>query len=617
MSEEPQLANTDARPQAVPDLQFPSPEIRQQRTLAHLLADRQFWATWWLPIASLLLAVSLVSISMRARGPRLVVRFPEGHGLQAGNTVRYLGIDVGEVTEVQLNRQADGVDVVLRLEPNSEHLAREGTRFWIERPRVSLSRVSGLETVVGAKYVGLSPGAANGPVVHEFDGLANPPALATTESDEITIRFLQGHGLAVGDPLKHRGIIVGEVTSVELNAALESVVVRLRLLGSARPLARAGSQFWIERPKVSLVNTRGLDTLVTGRYLAVLPGAADAEPQNEFDGLETPPASEERLEGGLEVILESPHRHGLEVGAPLSYRGLAIGHVIAVGLAPDASVVEARAYVQPRYKSLVRENSRFWSMSGFDVDLGITGLKLTAETLATIAAGGVAMATPAEPGKSVATGHRFPLHEKGDDDWSTWQPRMALTNPALPPTSPLPQPLRASLRWKEKKFGFSRQRQRDGWVLLLEENRLLGPSDLVAIPEQAIDQLATLELGGGEFPLAAKSIKSFGDLSICTLSTGLKVATPPLPRTQLRTASQLEDGVLVPGWQESSTVLAAAHLKVSDSTWQIASYIPIPADLHGAAFVSSADGKLVGITIAEKGRAHIAVLSDAALKSLE
>lgn len=592
-----------------PDSKFPAAEIRQQRGIGQVLRGRSFLATWWLPAACLVLTIVLIISSMRARGPKLIIHFTEGHGLKVGDAVRYRGIDVGQVTDVRLNPKANGVDVTLMLAPNSRQLAREGARFWVERPRFSLSRVSGLETVVGAKYIGVLPGQETGRTIYEFDGLPAPPALQDAESEEITVRFLQGHSLAVGDSLKHRGIIVGEVTAVELNPELDGVSVRLRLLESARNLARAGSQFWIERPKVTLTALRGLDTIVGGRYLAVLPGSPDAPPQTAFEGLETPPAADERLEGGLEIVLESSRRHGLEVGAPLSYRGLVIGHVIAVGLAPDASAVEARVYVQPSYKNLVRDNSQFWSLSGFDVDIGISGVKITAETLATIAAGGVSFATPDTPGKAVATGHRFRLNEKGESGWSNWQPRVPLNNALAPHITPLPQPLRASLRWTEKKFGFSRPRQREGWVLCVGDDRVLGPVDLLTVPPQAVDQKGILEVNGRELPLQSNSAQSHGDVAIVSVPKDLVESPARWPADRLRTGTVPEDGVVTPGWQEPSMILAAVHLQNSDKAWTVSPQVPIPADLHGAAVISSVDGKLIGLVFVEKGQARVALLS--------
>ena len=72
------------------------------------------------------------------------------------------------------------------------------------------------------------------------------------EGREISVRFKQGHGLKVGDAVKHRGIEVGSVTGIGLSEDLGGVVARLRLRDEANGLAREGTQFWIERPQLSL-----------------------------------------------------------------------------------------------------------------------------------------------------------------------------------------------------------------------------------------------------------------------------------------------------------------------------------------------------------------------------
>jgi hypothetical protein len=260
---------------------------------------------------------------------------------------------------------------------------------------------------------------------------------------------------------------------------------------------------------------------------------------------------------------------------------------------------------------LIRDNSRFWSTSGFDLDLGLTGLTLTAETLATIAAGGVTVATPNSAGATVVTGHRFTLHEKAEDEWSTWEPRIALGNPAAPHLVPLPQPVRASLRWVEKRFGFSRQRQRAGWVLPLETGQLLGPMDLLTIPESAVGPAATLEVSGQQVPLTADATEVVGALARFRPPADWKPLETRWPSDRMRVAVQPpEDSLFTPGWHEASTVLAAAHLKPVEGTWAVDPSIPIPQDLHGAAVISTVDGRLVGLIVAEEGKARIALLED-------
>ena len=54
-------------------------------------------------------------------------------------------------------------------------------------------------------------------------------------------------------------------------------------------------------------------------------------------------------------------------------------------------------FSETEFRRLVREKTEFWSTSGIDLQFGLTGFQLDAETLTTIAAGGVAMATPDSP----------------------------------------------------------------------------------------------------------------------------------------------------------------------------------------------------------------------------
>jgi hypothetical protein len=508
---------------------------------------------------------------------------------------------------------AHGVEVRIVVDHTAEQLAREGSRFWIERPRVSLSRVGGLETVVGAKYVGVLPGPSEAKRAKEFEGLSNPPTLAEPGGDEIAISFRDGHGIAVGDVLKHRGIDVGEVTAVELSEDLDGVVVLARLVGTGTKLARAGTHFWIERPAVSLQGVRGLETLVSGRHLAASPGPSDAPPQYRFTGLEAPPAIEEQTAGGLEIILSSPQRSGLERGAPVAYRGLPIGRIVSVGLTSDASAVEARAWIEPRYRNLIRENSQFWSTSGVDLRISpLTGLEFSADTLETIAAGGVAVATPSPAGEAVATGKRFSLIDKAPEEWQSWQTQLAIGEGLLPEGKFLPEPLRATLQWKKKVLGFTRSEEGQGWVLPLDDGRLLGPASLLTSPADAIGP-ATLEAAGHTWEAPAASAEPPKRVMIIDAPAEVLENATPWPRKQIRQAKEPEDCVIVADVQTPLPVSTAALTQI-ESGWEVASSIPLTAGWNGACVVSRRDGALIGIVMIAKGQAIVAPIVATGLK---
>jgi len=591
---------------------FPVAEVREAVPLVRTLR-RNASRLWIVTGLCLLVAVVLLASATRHRGALVTVRFEQGHGIKPGDRLRHRGIEVGEVTAVKLDQDLQRINVEIALEPAAAGLAREGARFWIERPRLSLARLSGLETVVGAKYLAVLPGPAGAPKQTVFDGEEAPLTVLDPNVVEIEIRFREGHGLQVGDELRHRGIVVGEVSSVELNEDLAGVTVKVRLVESAQRLARAGSQFWIERPDVSLTGVRGLETLVGGRYLAILPGPPEAEPLTTFDGLETAPITNERMEGGLEITLEGRHRRGVRAGAPVSYRGQQIGHIVSVGLSLDGSRVEARAYIDPTFKRLVRENSIFWSTSGIKANFSISGgLEVTAETLETIAAGGVAMATPDPPGGLVITGRRFPLFNKTDpefDDqkWQQWEPHIALGSVELPEGVTMPRPLRVSLSWQERQF-ITRTRQREGWALALDDNRLLGPADLLRAPSQAINGQAKLQLAGQELDIRADQVDLHGKLAMLRLPQALAGADR-WPVSRLRLPSVIEDVLVTAETAESSFPLPKNRLSAVPSVaeWSVDPSFTIDPHLHGACVVSLKDGAVLGLIVVDKGQATVAL----------
>ena len=407
-----------------PDLpDFPTAVVRDGSSATGWLSRSTAWF-WLLATACLVLALFLAFSAAGSDGPRITVRFQEGHGLKPEDAVRYRGIDVGQVEAVHLGDDLKGVDVDIRLRGDAASVAREGSQFWIERPQISLSRMSGLDTVVGAKYVGVIPGPPDGAVATNFAGLENPPRLQIppTAETNITIHFANGNGISAGDVVKYRGIIIGEVTDVRLQKNLSGVIVTANLTKESRTVARKGSVFWVERAQVSLQGVRGLDTLVGGQYLAVQPGPIGSVPMQEFDGADDAPASFNPIEGGLAVRLTSDHRFGLDRGAAVTYRGLSAGQVTSVSLGPDAHKVQIMATIRPEYRALIRTNTEFWNRSGVDFHIGLRGVDMEVDPLSSLAAGGIAFATPAPPGPQVESGHHFELAKEEPSDWADWRP---------------------------------------------------------------------------------------------------------------------------------------------------------------------------------------------------
>ncbi|HEY5080106.1 MAG TPA: MlaD family protein [Opitutaceae bacterium] len=245
----------------------------------------------------------------------------------------------------------------------------------------------------------------------------------------ITIDFSDGSGVEAGKTvLDYKGVTAGTVESVELKPGLTGVVVRVRLRRSAGQLASRGAQFWIVRPEIGFNGVRGLDTLVSGVHLDVLPGTGPAERQ--FIGLDKTPAPDVKDEGRA-FILKSDQLGSLTTGAPVVYREFKVGQVEASRISDDSTSVLIRIHLDAPYVDLVRTNTKFWNAGGFDFKMSLFGgAKLKDTSLESLISGGVAFATPDGPLAPAAPADtEFPIASEQEKDAQKWAPRIPIKSP--------------------------------------------------------------------------------------------------------------------------------------------------------------------------------------------
>jgi paraquat-inducible protein B len=238
----------------------------------------------------------------------------------------------------------------------------------------------------------------------------------------ITITFRDASGVKPDQTeIRYRGVPVGQVTTIELAENQQQVVVTAQLRRTAAGLAREGSLFWVVRPEVGFGTVRGLSTVLTGAYIQAIPGRG--KDRRKFTGLES--ASPTLGQPGLNLILSARQLGSVRVGSPVVYRGIEVGSVTGADLGPDATSARLKVFIEQRYARLVRIGSRFWLVSGVDVDFGLfRGLQVNVESLRTLVGGGLAFATPDDSSGTVKDGTLFLLHDKPQPEWLEWMPKI-------------------------------------------------------------------------------------------------------------------------------------------------------------------------------------------------
>lgn len=213
------------------------------------------------------------------------------------------------------------------------------------------------------------------------------------QGPEITISFRSADGLQPGQTkIKYKDVDIGVVQTIKVAEDRKSVIVTAELDKDAKALLVEDTRFWVVRARISGGQVSGLGTLLSGSYIGMDPGKSKVE-KKIFTGLEVQPVVTADLPG-KHFILKAEELGSLDIGAPLFYRRIQVGSVVAYELDADGTGVALKAFVHAPYDKYVNQHTRFWNASGIDVALNAEGLHVRTQGLAAVIAGGIAFQTP-------------------------------------------------------------------------------------------------------------------------------------------------------------------------------------------------------------------------------
>ncbi|UYN93132.1 MAG: MCE family protein [Enhydrobacter sp.] len=228
----------------------------------------------------------------------------------------------------------------------------------------------------------------------------------------ITVAFEQADGLQAGQSqLKFKDVTMGTVKSIAVAPDFSKVLVRIETTREAEPLLTDKTIFWVVKPQLFAGSVSGLDTLLSGSYVGMMPSTEPGKSQREFVGKADPPILKTSTPGTV-FILESRKLRSIGLGAPVFYRGIDVGTVLGWDLGDDkARHVAIHAFVRAPFDSFVHVDTMFWNASGMSVKMGANGLDVRMESVKALLLGGIAFEIkPRTTAPAAKAGHRFALH---------------------------------------------------------------------------------------------------------------------------------------------------------------------------------------------------------------
>ena len=307
---------------------------------------------WVIPLVALIAGGWLLMKQIRNTGPKITLLMDSADGIEVNNTViKVLSVDVGRVTQIKLREDQKGVAVTAQLNADAKDMMRSDTQFWVVKPRIDQSGVTGLGTLLSGSYIAFTPGKSE-ETKSEFQVLDIPPIAAIGQSG-LRLKLVGENDriLSVSSPVLYENFMVGQIESATFDPLSQKVHYTIFIQSPNDKLINAKSRFWLESGISVKTSGSGIE-LHSAPLPALLSGAISFDSpksvqhqavgnDDEFalynSRSEVENLGDERSLYYTAFFTQSVR--GLITGAPVEYKGINIGVVADVPyFAPNDSL---------------------------------------------------------------------------------------------------------------------------------------------------------------------------------------------------------------------------------------------------------------------------------------
>ena len=337
---------------------------------------------WLLPIIILGILAWISYESYMKKGTNITVVFKSAEGLKEGATVlEYKGLQLGKVTKIDISDDLKNVKVnILVKSEASKYVASEGSRFWIRKPTVSLTKISGLSTLVDGYKIEIASKFENedefvkAKEQFDFVGLDSKPNDELHHNGYYISLIANGKdNVEIGTPVFYNKYQIGEVVSKDFK--FEKVFLNVYIYDKFNYLVNKSSKFVMNEALKVSYGASGLSIEIGSLYSALVGGITVVTTNKDDEKIKKDEVytlfeGKDSLEKKEYFHIKFSKAEGIDSNTPIIYKGVNIGKLTNLTLANE--VVNTKAFVYEKYKYLLTENTKFFIET---TEVGLDGVK--------------------------------------------------------------------------------------------------------------------------------------------------------------------------------------------------------------------------------------------------
>ena len=317
-------------------------------------------AVWLIPLIAAVVAIGIAVVRVLNEGPTITIEFSSAGGIEPGKTaVRYKDVTIGQVTAMVLSPDYSRVIVTVKMTKDAAGLMVEDARFWVVSPRISLSGVSGLSTLLSGNYIGFERGQSN-TQRRSYTGLDTAPVITSdVPGREFLLKADDLGSLGIDSPLYFRRLEVGRVIGYDLAPDGSRMNIKVFVDAPYDRFVNPQTRFWNASGIDLSMSANGIDVQTESLVSLLIGGIAFDTPSYATGEAPADPGAAFNLYNDRATAMKQPdtvaHHYvaytteslkGLAVGAPVTLLGLPVGEVTDVGVDINPQTKQLRGRIE-------------------------------------------------------------------------------------------------------------------------------------------------------------------------------------------------------------------------------------------------------------------------------